>query len=125
MATSPDREQPTGLAITFEKTPQEPVTYQAPEPPVALVREEEFAKQLRLVRCLAGTSLGLARTMEKVGERGRTVAKPRPKTKTQQQSQKGEERELERERRRAQQSGRHKTSSGRTRSEKQRSGPSR
>jgi hypothetical protein len=110
---------------TSEKTAQKPVTYQVPEPPSALVREEEFAKQLRLARYLAGTSLGPARTMEKMEGRGRSVTKPGPKTRTQPQRQKGEERELARERRRAQQSGQHKTSSGRSRNEKQRSGPSR
>ena len=31
-----------------EKAAQKPVTYQVPEPPSALVREEEFVKQLRL-----------------------------------------------------------------------------
>ena len=97
------------------------VVYEPLEQPSPIVREEEFAKQLRLARYLAGTSLGAARTMEKVGERGRSVSKPRPKTKTQPQHQRAKERELERERRRAQ----HKTSAGRGRSKKQRSGPSR
>jgi hypothetical protein len=42
---------------TFEKTQKTPGTYQAPEPPSDLVREEEFVKQLRLARYLAASSL--------------------------------------------------------------------
>ena len=49
---------------TSEKAPQESVTYQVPEPPSALVREEEFAKQLRLARYLAASSLPPSRPLE-------------------------------------------------------------
>ena len=62
---------------TFEKAPQRSVTYQVPEPASALVREEEFAKQLRLARYLAGTSLGSPRAMGKADERTRSVTKPK------------------------------------------------
>ncbi|HEX4200972.1 MAG TPA: hypothetical protein VHY59_05600 [Chthoniobacterales bacterium] len=111
---------------TSEKTAQKPVTYQVPEPPSALVREEEFANQLRLARYLAGASLGRLREVEKVGEKARSVSKPKPRAKAQLGNKKGVEAELARERRRAQQVGRQKgSSSGRGRSEKQRSGPSR
>ena len=111
---------------TSEKTAQNPVTYQVPEPPSALVREEEFANQLRLARYLAGASLGRLREVEKVGEKARSVSKPKPRAKAQLGNKKGVEAELARERRRAQQVGRQKgSSSGRGRSEKQRSGPSR
>jgi hypothetical protein len=107
---------------TSEKTVQKPVTYQVPEPPSSLVGEEEFAKQLRLARCLAGASGGRPRAMEKA----RSTTKPKPKAKMQPGSKKGVEAELARDRRRAQQVGREKASSpGRGRSEKQRSGPSR
>jgi hypothetical protein len=110
---------------TSEKTAQKPVTYQVPEPPSALVREEEFANQLRLARYLAGASLGRLREVEKAGEKARSVSKPKPRAKAQLGNKKGVEAELARERRRAQ-AGRQKgSSSGRGRSEKQRSGPSR
>jgi hypothetical protein len=102
------------------------VTYQPSEQASARVREEDFAKQLRLARYLAGASLGSPRAMEKVADKARSVTKPRSKAKKQPRDKKGAEAELARERRRAQQLGRQKASSpGRGRSEKQRSGPSR
>ena len=111
---------------SVEKTQKAPVTDQVPEPPSALVREEDFAKQLRIARYLAGASLGTPRATEKLGARARSVRKPKPKTKTQSHSKKGAEAELARERQRAQQPGRHKVpSSGSGRSEKQRHGPGR
>jgi len=110
---------------TFEKTQKAPITYQVPEPPSALVREEEFSKQLRLARYLAGASLGTPRAMEKVVERGRSAAKPKARARAESREKKGAEAELARERRRAQQLGQHKVSSSRGRSEKQRSGPGR
>ena len=111
---------------TVEKFNKGPVTYQVPEPPSALVREEEFAKQLRLARYLAGASLGRRREIEKAGEKAPSITKPEPKAKAPSGSKKGVEVELARERRRAQQAGRPKgSSSGRDRSEKQRSGPGR
>jgi len=111
---------------TSEKAPQESVKYQVSEPPSALVREEEFAKQLRLARYLAGTNVGLPRGLEKVVEKARSGTKARPRAKTHPDNKKGTEAELARERRRAQQLGHRKASSpGRGRGEKQRSGPSR
>jgi hypothetical protein len=52
--------------IAFEKAVQKAVTYQIPEPPCALVREEDFAKQLRLARYLAASSLPPAQKLEPV-----------------------------------------------------------
>ena len=108
-----------------EEAQKAPVTYRVPEPASALVREEEFAKQLRLARYLAGASLGPPRAMEKVVETGRSVTKPRPRAKAQAGKQKGAEAELARERRRAQQLGRQKASSSPGKSERRRSGPGR
>ena len=106
---------------TSEKTAQRPVTYQVPEPPSALVREEEFAKQLRLARYLAGASLGRLREVEKAGEKARSVSKPKPRAKAQLGNKKGVEAELAREMRRAQQVGRQKgSSSGRGEKDAQR-----
>lgn len=110
---------------TFEKAPQESVKYRVSEQPPARVREEEFAKQLRLARYLAGASLGRPREIEKAVEKAQSVTKAKPKAKAQSASKKGVEAELARERRRVRQPSQHKTSSGRSRSEKQRSGPGR
>jgi hypothetical protein len=52
---------------------------------------EDFAKQLRLARYLAGTSLGSPRAMEKADERTRSVTKPKPRTKTHPHDKKGSE----------------------------------
>ena len=79
---------------TFEKTQKAPITYRVPEAASALVREEEFAKQLRLTRYLAGASLGPPRAVEKVGERARSVTMPKPRTKAQAGNKKGAEAEL-------------------------------
>jgi hypothetical protein len=101
------------------------ITYSLSQQPAPLVREEEFAKQLRLARYLAGASLGRPRDLEKVVEKAQSVTKPKPRAKAQSGSKKGVEAELARERRRVQQPGQRKASSGRGRSEKQRSGPGR
>ena len=66
---------------TVEKTQKTPVTYQVPEPASARVREEDFAKQLRLARYLAGASLGAPRAMEKEGVGTPSLTKPRARTK--------------------------------------------
>ena len=87
---------------------------------------EEFAKQLRIARYLAGASLGRPQELEKAGEKAPSITKPKPRAKAPSGNKKGVEAELARERRRAQQAGGQKgSSSGRGRSEKQRSGPSR
>jgi hypothetical protein len=116
---------------TFEKPQPAPVTYQVPEPASALVREEEFAKQLRLARYLAASSLPPSRPLEPAPEarmtkQGRSVAKGKRKTKTEAQRQKAGEAELAKERRRAGQVGQRKApSSSPRRSERHRSGPGR
>ena len=115
---------------TFEKAQNAPVTYQVPEPSSALVREEEFAKQWRLARYLAGASLPPSRPLEP-GLEARTPKHERPvtargRTKAQPRSQKAGEAELAKERRLAARVGRQKTPpSGTHRSEKQRSSPGR
>jgi hypothetical protein len=101
------------------------------EQPPARVREEEFAKQLRLARYLAGASLPAARALEpvvksKVPKRERTPAKADSKAKPEPARQKAAKVELVRERRRAGQAGRQKTpTSGPRRSEKGRGSPGR
>jgi hypothetical protein len=116
---------------TFEKSQKAPVTYQVPEPASALVREEDFAKPLRLARYLAASSLPPARALEPAAQarapkQERTVTKAGSKAKAGPARQKTGEAELAKERRRAQQLGRHKVSTGIPgRSEKQRSGPNR
>ena len=111
---------------TVEKTQKGSVAYQVPELPSAVVQEEDFAKQLRLARYLAGAGLGRPREMEKAVEKARSITKPKPRAKAQSGNKKGVEAELARERRRAQQAGRQKGSpSGPARSEGQRSGPRR
>jgi hypothetical protein len=47
-----------------EEKQKGPVTYQISEQPAAMVREEEFAKQLRLARYLAGASFPPSRPLE-------------------------------------------------------------
>ena len=105
------------------------MAYQVPELPSAVVREEDFAKQLRLARYLAASSLQPSRALEPVikataPKQERPVTKSRSKAKAEAARHKAGEAELARERRRAQQLGRHKVSTGVPgRSEKQRSGP--
>ena len=115
----------------FEKTQKAPVTYQVPVPASALVREEEFAKQLRLARYLAASSLPPARTLEpplkpRAPKQRRSIRKTGSKAKAEPAKKEAGEAELAKERRRAGQLGRQKgPSSGQYRSEKHRSGPSR
>ena len=116
---------------SVEKAERAPVTYQLPEPASALVREEEFAKQLRIARYLARASLPAARPLEPVPKarapkHQRPVKKAEPKGKAESARQKAGEAELAKERRRAGRVGTQKMpSSGQRRSERQRSGPSR
>ncbi len=111
--------------------PKAPVTYQVSEQPSSRVQEEEFAKQLRLARYLAASSLPPSRPLEAVRQprtpkRAQPIAKAGAKTKAGTVSKKAREEELAKERRRAQQSGRHKVpSSGSHRGEKQRASPGR
>jgi hypothetical protein len=62
------------------------VTYQVVQQPSAVVREEEFAKQLRIARYLAGARLPAVRSLEpapgaKKAKRLHSTAKARPVTK--------------------------------------------
>jgi hypothetical protein len=100
-------------------------TYQIAEQPSAVVREEEFAKQLRLARYLAGTSLPAVRSLEqasgaKKAKRLHSTAKARSVTKKETPKQKAEEKELAKERRRAGRVGQKVPSSDPRRAEKQR-----
>ena len=96
--------------VVAEEKQQTSVKYQVPEPSSTLVREE-FVKQLRLARYLAGASLGRPREIEKAGEKAPSITKPKPRAKAQSGNKKGVEAELARERRRANQAGRQKGSS--------------
>jgi len=106
-------------------------TYQVAEQPSAVVREEEFAKQLRIARYLAGAGSPAGRAVEPVSEARmskppRSVTKARSRTKKEAPKQKPVERELAKERRRAGMVGRQKgPASGPHRSGKQRSSPDR
>jgi hypothetical protein len=98
---------------TFEKAPQRSVTYQVPEPASALVREEEFAKQLRLARYLAASSLPPSQPLEPASEprtpkQGRAIRKASTRAKAEQTRQKAGDAELAKERRRAGRAGRQK-----------------
>jgi hypothetical protein len=102
-----------------------PVRYQVSEQPSSRVQEEEFAKQLRLARYLAASSLPPARTLEvapeaKTPKRARPVAKAGGKSKAGTGGKKAREEELAKERRRAGRVGQKVLSTGPRRGEKQR-----
>ena len=102
-----------------------PATYQIAEQPSAVVREEEFAKQLRIARYLAGSSLPAVRSLEqapgaKKAKRLHSTTKARSVTKKETPKQKAEEKELAKERRRAGRAGQKVPSSDPRRAEKQR-----
>ena len=107
------------------------VVYQPSELPSPLVREEDFAKQLRIARYLAASSLPPSRPLEPAAQPrtpkpARAVSKTRTSTKKETPRQKAGEVELAKERRRVRQVPRQKApSSGSHRSEKQRSSPGR
>jgi hypothetical protein len=103
MSAVQEGRQGPGAAGEEKKTS---VTYQPSEQVSPLVREEEFAKQLRLARYLAGASLPAARTLEpgpkgRAPKQERSVPKARSKPKTEPARQKAGEAELAKERRRA------------------------
>ena len=82
------------------------ITYRVVEQPSAVVREEEFAKQLRIARYLAGTGGPAGRSLEPVVKRTapkqeRPINKAVPKAKSKPARQKAVEAELAKERRRA------------------------
>jgi hypothetical protein len=102
-----------------------PATYQVVEQPSAVVREEEFAKQLRIARYLAGPGLPAVRSLEqaprvKKSKRLNSTANARAVTKKETPKQKAEEKELAKERRRAGRVGHKVPSSDPRRAEKQR-----
>ena len=106
------------------------VTYQMSEQPAAMVREEEFAKQLRLARYLAASSLPPARSLEpalkgRAPKQERSVKKGGPKPKTEPARQKAGEAELAKERRRAGLGNPRTPKSGPQRSQKRRDSPGR
>jgi hypothetical protein len=114
-------------ATAEETKPKAPVTYQVPKQPSTRVQEEEFAKQLRLARYLAGGGSPPSRALEPVRQprtpkRERAVAKPGVKTKAATSSKKAREEELAKERRRV---GQKVQSAGPGRGGKQRPGPER
>jgi hypothetical protein len=125
-ASAAQERHPGAAAAGEEK--KSSVDYQALEQPSPLVRKEEFAKQLRLARYLAASSLPPSRPLEpdlkaRAHKQERTVRKPGSKTKAGPARQKAGEAELAKERRRA---GRPKvSSSGPQRGERQRSSPGR
>ena len=113
--------------------PKAPVAYQVSEQPSSKVQEEEFAKQLRLARYLAASSLPPSRPLEPVRQartpkRERPIAKAGAKGKAGTVSKKAREEDLAKERRRASRVGRvgqKVPASGSGRGEKQRSSPGR
>jgi hypothetical protein len=117
-------------AAAEETKPKAPATYQVSEQPSTRVQEEEFAKQLRLARYLAASSLPPSRPVEPVRQprarkQERPIAKAGAKTKAGTAKQKAGEEELAKERRRAGRVGQKGPASGSGRGEKQRPGPSR
>jgi hypothetical protein len=124
--TSPAaKERHPESAAAEEAKPKAPVTYQVAEQPSSRVQEEEFAKQLRLARYLAASSLPPSRPLEPVREartrkQERPSAKPGAKAKAGTGSKKAREEELAKERRRAGRGGRKAPSAGSGRGEKQR-----
>jgi hypothetical protein len=112
-------------AAAEETKPKAPVTYQVSEQLSARVQEEEFAKQLRLARYLAASSLPRSRPLEPVREartrkQERPSAKPGAKAKAETGGKKAREEELAKERRRAGRGGHKAPSAGSGRGEKQR-----
>jgi hypothetical protein len=101
------------------------VTSQVSEQPSTRVQEEEFAKQLRLARYLAASSLPPARTLGPVRQprrpkKERPIAKTGTKTKPERSAKKAREDELAKERRQARRVGQKVSSAGSGGGEKQR-----
>ena len=118
-------------AAAEETKPKTPVTYQVSEQPSSRVQEEEFAKQLRLARYLAGGGSPPSRPLEamrqpRTPKKERSIAKTGAKTKAATVGKKPREEELAKERRRAGRVGQKLPASGSGRGEKQpRPGPHR
>ena len=114
-----------GQAAAAGKEIKSGTTYQVVEQPSAVAREEEFAKQLRIARYLAGARLPAVRSLEqapgaKKARRLHATAKARPITKKETPRPNAEEKELAKERRRAGRAGQKVPSSDPRRAEKQR-----
>jgi hypothetical protein len=110
--------------------PKAPVTYQVSEQPSTRVQEEEFAKQLRLARYLAGGGSPPSRSLEPVRQprprkAERPIAKAGARTKAGAVTKKAREEELVKERRRAGRVGHKLPSADPRRGEKQRHSPGR
>jgi hypothetical protein len=113
---------------TPAKETKSAATYQVIEQPSAVVWEEEFAKQLRIARYLAGARLPVVRSLEQAPGAKKAkplhstakAAKARPVTKKETPKQKAEEKELAKERRRVGRVGHKVPASGSGRAEKQR-----
>ena len=106
------------------------VTNELSAQPSALIREEDFAKQLRLARYLAGASLPPSRRLEthlkaRTPKQVRPLAKARRRTKAASRGQKAGEAELAKERRRTGRPVQGTPSSGPRRGEKPRPSPER
>jgi hypothetical protein len=120
-----------GHGIAPGKETRSKTAYQVAEQPSPVVREEEFAKQLRIARYLAGAGVPAARTLEPAAQPrtpkpARAVSKARTGTKKETPRQKAAEAELAKERRRAGRVSQQKlSSSGSQRSEKRRPSPGR
>jgi hypothetical protein len=119
---SPGQEAPWGKEL------KSGMTYRVVEQPSAVVREEEFAKQLRIARYLAGAGLAKSRLGSvpepKSPKQERPVSKAAAKAKSEVARQKAEQAELAKERRRAGRAGK-SPSSVRRGMEKQRNSPGR
>jgi hypothetical protein len=116
----------TGQRPPPTKEPKSEATYRVAEQPSAVVREEDFAKQLRLARYLAAASLPPSRPLEPVRQprtpkQARPIAKAKPKA----TDKKAREEELAKERRRAGRAVHKLPSSDPRRGEKQRPSPGR
>ena len=117
-------------AVAEGTKPKAPVKYQVSEQPSARVQEEEFAKQLRLARYLAGGGSAPSRSLEPVRQprprkAERPIAKAGARTKAGAVTKKAREEELAKERRRAGRVGHKLPSADARRGEKQRHSPGR
>ena len=95
-----------GQGVSMGKEAKAGVTYQVVEQPSAVVREEEFAKQLRIARYLAGAGGPTGRAVEpalptRTRQEGKPARKASPKIKKETSRQTPGDVELAKERRRA------------------------
>jgi hypothetical protein len=122
--------QPSPVVQESKPERKTSVTYQIPNKTSSRVQEEEFTKQLRLARYLAGAGLPPSRQLESV-PKARTpkqaegVSKVKPKAKAERTRKEAREEELAKERRRAGRAGQKGQLAGSQRGEKQRPSPGR